>query len=170
MKPHTIMAKPKRRTRLEQFYFVGTPVPDDATQLCTMDRMTLPERVAKDPRKKELWDFICADMENRRCLSSTYTLLISELVEVCSLMYKCREAVDKDGEIIEKYDSDGNYIGSFPNPMITIMCRQQPVLIKLLEKIGMSPRDIHYLVNPEATSLKPIDAAVTEMKAITYFR
>jgi hypothetical protein len=164
------MAKPKRRTRVEQFYFVGAPIPAETTELCTIDKMPMPKRIAADPDRLALWNFICADMENRRCLSSTYTLLISELVEVCSLMYKCREAIDKDGEIVEKFDDEGNYLASYPNPFVTILTRQQPVLIKLLEKIGMSPRDIHYLVNPEATALSPIETTANDMKAITYFR
>ena len=165
------MPRPKRRTQMEQYFFSGTPMLEDNTELCTLNAMPIPERITKDPLKKQLWDFICIDMEQRRCLSPTYSLLISELVEVVTLMYKCREALDVQGLVIDKLDEDGNYLSTVQNPHAAIMSRQQPMLIKLLEKIGMSPRDIHYLVNPEATSShQPIEAAVDEYKAITYFR
>jgi len=160
----------KRRTQAEQFYFSRIPIPEDTTELCSIDKMYLPDRIAKDPKKKEIWDFICIDMEKRRCLSTTYTLLISELVEVSMLIYQCRKAIDRDGMIVEKYDDEGNFKGSYPNPFVRILASQQPTMMKLIEKVGMSPRDIHYLVNPEATALTQIETVATEMKAITYFR
>jgi hypothetical protein len=161
----------KRRTALEQYFFRGTPIPEVNTDLCTVSTMPIPERIVKNPIMKQLWDFVCTDMESRRCLSVTYSLLISELCEVIHLMHRCREALDKDGLIVDKFDEEGNYMSSAPNPHYNIMQRQQPMLIKILEKIGMSPRDIHYLVSPEASmSTTAIDAKVTDMKAITYFR
>lgn len=164
------MARPKRRTPLEQFYFSGIPLPESSTELCTASTIPIPERVLQDEKKKQLWDFIVADMENRRCLSATYTLLISELVEVIMLMHQCRTAMDKDGLIVNKYDDEGNFITSLPNPHYTILSRQQPMLIKLLEKIGMSPRDITYLVNPEATATQQIEERKSEFTGIQYFR
>jgi|TARA_R110000868_G_scaffold127587_1_gene335373 P27 family predicted phage terminase small subunit len=164
------MARPKLRTALERFYFSGVPLPDSGTELCTIQSITIPERIIRDPLKKQLWDFIVADMENRKCLSNTYTLLISELVEVITLMHTCREKLDEDGLVVEKFDDEGNYLSSIPNPYFTIMNRQQPMLIKILEKLGLSPRDITYLVSPEASSAAPIEAIANEIKAITYFR
>jgi len=164
------MARPKRHTALERFYFSGVPLPDSGTELCTVQSITIPERIVMDPLKKQLWDFIVADMENRKCLSSTYTLLISELVEVITLMHTCREKLDEDGLVVEKFDDEGNYLSSIPSPYFTILNRQQPMLIKILEKLGLSPRDITYLVSPEASSAAPIEAIANEVKSITYFR
>tara|TARA_R110000868_G_scaffold127970_3_gene335900 strand:- start:67 stop:561 length:495 start_codon:yes stop_codon:yes gene_type:complete len=164
------MATRKRRTSLEQYFFRGTPVLDECTDLCTVSTMTIPKRIVENEVMKQLWDFICTDMESRRCLSSTYTLLISELCEVICLMNTCREKLDKEGLVIDKYTEEGQFMSSQPSPYYNILQRQQPMLVKLLEKIGMSPRDIHYLVNPEATSLQPIEVQATEMQKITYFR
>lgn len=164
------MARPKRRTAQENFFFSGTPLQEPGTELCTLASMPCPARIMDDPMKKQLWDFICADMENRRCLSVTYALLVAELVEVVSTLHECRQKVSEEGMIVNKYDSDGNFLGSQPSPYFNILSRQQPVLLKILEKIGMSPRDITYLVNPEATAHQAIEAVVTDRKAITYFR
>ena len=164
------MSRPKRRTALEHYYFSGIPVPESNTELCTMDAMPVPQRIDADPVKRALWDFICADMENRRCLSSTYTLLISELVEVIVMMHDCREHISKDGMVTTLFDDEGNFKGEMESPYVKILARQQPMLIKLLEKLGMTPRDISYLISTEATSLTPIQEAANELKQITYFR
>lgn len=164
------MARPKRKTATELYYFSGTPIPEPGTELCTAQNMTIPSSIAGDAVKRQLWDFIVADMENRNCLSSTYTLLISELVEVVVLLDKCRRKLSEEGEVIHRYDDEGNYMGSAPSPWFSILSKQQPMLIKLLEKIGMSPRDIHYLASPEATSVEVLEAKSTDAKGITYFR
>jgi len=93
------MSRPKRHTALERFYFSGIPLPETNTELCTADTMPVPGRIAADPMKKELWDFIVADMQNRRCLSTTYLLLITELVEVLSMMHECREKISENGMV-----------------------------------------------------------------------
>lgn len=164
------MSRPKRKTALEQFYFSGIPLPETNTELCTMDAMPVPQRVDKDPVKRALWDFICADMENRKCLSPTYTLLISELVETLVMMHDCREKISADGMVTTLFDDEGNFRGEMESPYVKILGRQQPMLIKLLEKLGMTPRDISYLISTEATSLNPVQETVSELKQITYFR
>ena len=164
------MGRPKRKTSLERYYFHGEDVEESNAELCTMQQMPMPARIANCPYKHELWTFICADMEKRKCLSTTYTLLISEICEVCHTMYVCRQKLDEEGMIIERFSDEGSYLGSSPSPYVAIVSRQQPVLIKLLEKTGMSPRDITYLVNPEATSAATIEVIAEEKKGITYFR
>lgn len=164
------MARPKRRTAMENFFFSGTPLQEPGTELCTMGNMPCPARISDNPMKKQLWDFICADMENRHCLSVTYALLIAELVEVVSTLHECRQKISEEGMIINTFNSEGDFMGSKPSPYMNILSRQQPVLLKILEKIGMSPRDITYLVNPEATAHQAIEAVVTDRQAITYFR
>lgn len=164
------MSRPKRHTALERFYFSGVPLPETNTELCTLDSMPVPGRIASDPMKLELWTFICADMQNRRCLSTTYLLLISELVEVLSMIHECREKISEDGMVTTLFDDEGRFKGEMESPYVKILARQQPMLIKILEKIGMSPRDITYLVSPEASSQAPIEAHAQDLKAVTYFR
>jgi len=164
------MSRPKRHTALERFYFSGVPLPETSTELCTAHTMPVPGRIAADPMKKELWDFIVADMQNRRCLSTTYLLLITELVEVISMIHECREKISEQGMVTTLFDDEGSFKGEMESPYVKILARQQPMLIKILEKIGMSPRDITYLVSPEASSQAPIEAITADLKAISYFR
>ena len=164
------MSRPKRHTALERFYFSGIPLPETNTELCTADTMPVPGRIASDPMKKELWDFIVADMQNRRCLSTTYLLLITELVEVLSMIHECREKISENGMVTTLFDEDGSFRGEQESPYVKILARQQPILIKILEKLGMNPRDISYLINTEASAIQPIEAQVADFKAVTYFR
>jgi hypothetical protein len=109
-------------------------------------------------------------MQNRRCLSTTYLLLITELVEVLSMMHECREKISENGMVTTLFDDEGSFKGEMESPYVKILARQQPILIKILEKLGMNPRDISYLINTEASAIQPIEAQVADFKQITYFR
>ena len=161
--------RPKRRTPTELLYFSGKKAPDANTELCTIHDMPVPTRIAKDKEKKQIWDYICADMQSRQCLSATYSFTISELIETLALINECRKSMDEHGLVIEKVDDEGNYLGSVESPYVKIMARQQGVLLKLLEKLGMTPRDITYLMRAEASPDQVIQARVTEIKGIQYF-
>jgi hypothetical protein len=164
------MAQNKRRTKTELLFFSGRKTPDPSVDTCTADQMPCPSRISENKTMKQLWDFIVADMENRKCLSPTYTLLISELVEVMNTIHVCRKEIDKEGLVVHKYSEEGSFLGSFPSAYQAVLSKQQSILLKLMEKIGMSPRDITYLVNPEATATTIIEQRNSEMKGISYFR
>lgn len=161
--------RPKRRTPTELLYFSGKKAPDANTELCTMADMPVPIRIAKDKEKKQIWDYICADMESRQCLSATYAITISELIETLALINKCRKEMDEHGLVIERYDDKRNFLGSSESPYVKIMARQQSVLLKLLEKLGMTPRDITYLMKADVTPDKMITGFVTEVKGMQYW-
>lgn len=161
--------RPKRRTPTELLYFSGKKAPDANTELCTMADMPVPVRIAKDKEKKQIWDYICADMESRQCLSATYAITISELIETLALMNKCRKEMDENGLVIDKRDDEGNYLGSVESPYVKILARQQGVLLKLLEKLGMTPRDITYLMKADVTPDKMITGFVTEVRGMQYW-
>lgn len=164
------MSRPKRRTAAELSFFSHRAMPDPNVEICTADQMPVPARISEDKTKLELWQFIVTDMEHRKCLSPTYTLLISEMVETATLLHKCRTNLDKNGLTYDKYDDEGSFLGSFVNPNAVIADRAQGKLLKLIEKLGMSPRDIVYLVNPEASAAEVIEVRNSELKGITYFR
>ena len=155
------------RSKLPALYFNASP---ESTELCTADSMPCPARIANDTMKKQLWDFIVADMEHRRVLSPTYVLLISELVETTALIHKSRERMDAEGETIDTFNEEGTFMGTRLSPWFTIVSKQQPILIKLLEKIGMSPRDITFLISPDAVPSENITQINAECREITYFR
>jgi len=86
-------------------------------------------------------------------------------------VHTCRENIDKNGYTFDRVDEEGNFLGTFTNPMVTILNRNQVIMLKLMEKIGMSPRDIVYLANPDAVSAPAaIQQTLTEFAGITYFR
>ena len=161
--------RPKRRTPTELLYFSGKKAPDANTELCTMADMPVPTRIAKNKEKKQIWDYICADMESRQCLSATYAITISELIETLALINQCRKHMDEKGLVIDRYDDEGSYLGSNESPYVKIMARQQGVLLKLLEKLGMTPRDITYLMKADVTPDKMITGFVTEVKGMQYW-
>jgi hypothetical protein len=129
----------------------------------------VPTRIAKNKEKKQIWDYICADMESRQCLSATYAITISELIETLALINQCRKHMDEKGLVIDRVDDEGNYLGSNESPYVKIMARQQGVLLKLLEKLGMTPRDITYLMKADVTPDKMITGFVTEVKGMQYW-
>jgi hypothetical protein len=48
--------------------------------------------------------------------------------------------------------------------------KQQAIFIKLAEKLGLTPRDITFLVSPDAVPVDNVRQIVSEAKEITYFR
>jgi hypothetical protein len=159
---------------------------ETADGTCTISQIPIPERIARDKQMMQLWTFILADFEKRRVLSPSYAILISELVEVTCLMHKCRQEIDKaaresddgNGELIMIYDTDrdGNkyLVGVSPSPWLKILNTQQTIQLKLMEKLGMTPRDIVFIIAPEGSI--PVagerfeDDRPEGMRGITYFR
>mgnify|MGYP003336040236 FL=1 len=165
------MARVKRRTAQELAIFSDVAPREIDVDTCSAAQMPVPLRIVNNPAMKKMWDFIVTDMESRRCLSPTYTLVISELVETWHVVHTCRENIDKDGYTFDRVDEEGNFLGTYPNPMVVILNKNQTMMLKLMEKVGMSPRDIVYLANPEAVSAPAvIQQTLTEFAGITYFR
>jgi len=157
------MAKPKRKPtkpKPKQTYYFVAPT-SEIVEYATAEDLPVPHRIYDDPDKRLLWNFIVSDMEKRRVLNPTYGTLISELVEVLHLMHKCRQKLDAEGMVVEKYDDEGNYLDSKPSPWFTILNRQQPIMLALAARLGLTPRDILFLRVPEQVSEEPIDAAFT---------
>jgi len=166
-----VMAPRKRKTATELAIFSDVAPRDIDVETCSASQMPVPLRIVNNPAMKKMWDFIVTDMESRRCLSPTYTLIVSELVETWHVVHTCRENIDKNGYTFDRVDEEGNFLGTFTNPMVTILNRNQVIMLKLMEKIGMSPRDIVYLANPDAVSAPAvIQQTLTEFAGITYFR
>jgi phage terminase small subunit len=158
------------RSNPKPLYFTPEAEPEVTTELCTAADIAVPARIQSDPQKHQLWKYLVADLEHRRILSPTYTLLVSELVEVTSLMLKCRSEMDEHGEMIDIFNDEGQWIGQRPSPWFTMLHKQQAIQIKLFEKLGLTPRDITFLVTPDASPIEAIRQITSEAKEITYFR
>lgn len=135
-----------------------------------VDKMPIPPRIESDPDRKALWNFVCSDMANRNLLSPTYALTISETVETACLIKECRDVLDKEGLVVPMYSKTGALMGTRQHPLTSVLASQQRNLLKLIQMLGMSPRDIHYLVNPDATPNQVIEGQVRELQKIVYFR
>lgn len=172
------MAKPRRRTGEEQAIFGahGNPIAPakiwegfDISVHADVEKMPIPSQIAEHPRKMALWNFICSDMANRGILTPTYVLVVKELVETVVMLDEYRYQLDNEGPITEMHGSNGT-TSTKMNPLFSAVSKLQATLLSLLSKVGMSPRDIHYLSNPDATAIEPIQVQVTGKDSITYFR
>jgi hypothetical protein len=137
--------------------------------------MPVPETIAADDRKHGLWQFICSDLAHRGQLTSTYTLLVVEVVETIEALHAARTALSEQGTTVPVYSQKtGQPIGEKISPHFTMATKLQGVLLKLLEKLGMSPRDIHYLSDPSGAGLVPggsVDSITeTTTERVVYFR
>lgn len=135
-----------------------------------VEKMPVPPRIESDPDRMALWNFICSDMANRQILSPTYALTISETVETVCLIKECRNTIDEEGMTQPIFSKNGSPMGTRQHPLFAVLSSQQRNLYKLIQMLGMSPRDIHYLVNPDATPTTVIDGQVKEIQKIVYFR
>jgi hypothetical protein len=142
----------------------------DLTVHPDVDKMPIPPRIDSDPEKKALWNFICTDMANRQLLSPTYVLTIAEAVEIAALIKSCRDTMDREGLTQPRYSKTGQLVGMVAHPLAAVLASQQRNLLKIIQMLGMSPRDIHYLVNPDASPNIVIEGQVQELQKIVYFR
>lgn len=158
------------RSKPTPLYFMDSPETAESTQLCKASDIPVPARIADDNVKMQLWTYLVADLEKRQLLSPTYTLVLSEFVEVICLMHKCRTQLDEHGEMVDTFTDEGQWMGSKPSPWFTMLHKQQAVFIKLAEKLGLTPRDITFLVSPEAVPMDNVRQINAEFQNITYFR
>lgn len=158
------------RSKPTPLYFIDSPETAESTQLCKASDIPVPSRIAEDDTKMQLWTYLVADLEKRQLLSPTYTLVLSEFVEVIVLMHKCRTQMDEQGEMVDIFSDEGQWMGSKPSPWFSMLHKQQAIFIKLAEKLGLTPRDITFLVSPEAVPVENIKQINAEFQNITYFR
>ena len=132
----------------------------------------VPATIADHPERKAIWDFVVEDLKFRKLWSPTYTFITSEIAETAQRLNACRAALDAEGDVMDKCDRDGNVIGTMSNPRFAQMAVLQKALFTLIEKVGMSPKDIVFLLQTE--SVNPGDATeivvAEKKKTVVYFR
>lgn len=132
----------------------------------------VPASIADHPERKAVWDFVVEDLKYRNLWSPTYTFIVSEIAETAQRLSQCREALDQEGDIVDKTSKEGNVIGTMSNPRFAQMALLQKALFTLIEKVGMSPKDIVFLSQTDTvTPGDATEAVITEKKKeIVYFR
>jgi hypothetical protein len=136
------------------------------------DKVHVPANIAEHPERKEVWDFMVEDMKFRGIWSPTYTFIVSEIAETYQRLTSCRAALDEEGDLVPKLDREGNLLGMMKNPRAELMLSYQAKMLTLIEKVGMSPKDIMFLGRSETvTPGDATEAVVAEKKKqIIYFR
>lgn len=147
-------------------YFIESN--ESETALIPAKDIPIPTRIANDPVKSQLWTILVCDLEKRKVLSPAYVLLLSELVEVTCTILRCREELDENGYVNDIFNDEGQWIGQKASPWENILSRQQALQLRILEKLGLTVREIQFLSETEpAEQIRQINA---EFQNITYFR
>lgn len=128
----------------------------------------IPESIAKNSDKVELWIFLVEDLKARGIYSPTYLFILQEITETAYRLNSCRASLDEEGDMITRYDRGGNPY-QVANPRFSQMLSLQSLLMKQMEKVGMSPRDIVFLQHSEG-NFDQIIEETDAPKKINYFR
>lgn len=134
------------------------------------DPVLVPATIAEQPDKLEMWRWLVADLTNRQLFKSTYSVVIEELVETYCLVKALREALTTQGLMVDVKNRKGDVIGTEVNPVTKEIQRHQVTLLKLLEKLGMSPKDIVFLQGPDGPAPQDVIPDAADSKGIVYFR
>lgn len=139
--------------------------------LCTPEDMPIPDIIAKSEERLAIWNFICTDLYNRGQLCESHMLTIMSATDLAYRLMYSSSKCDDDEMIQDFFDDEGNYTGTKIAPWFLIYERLTNQLIRLIERLGMSPRDIAYLTSSNNTFIP----ATSEPKSIEsvevdYFR
>ena len=133
------------------------------------DQSMIPESIASHPQKRDIWVFLEEDLKARGIYSPTYTFVLQEITETAYRLNASRASLDQEGDMVPRYDRFGNECGQMANPRFAQMLQLQTALMKLMEKVGMSPRDIVFLQHSEG-NFDDIIEETDSPKKINYFR
>lgn len=133
----------------------------------------IPMSIAGEPDKLELWNFLVADLKDRKIYSSTFTFIVTDTVQTVWLLHELETTLHEQGTLVDRFNRDGDVVGQMSNPIFDQVMKLKAHMQKLIEKLGMSPRDIAFLVPGEGPSPAQIAAAeqegAKEKKGIVYF-
>lgn len=162
-------AKPRRRSREEIRLFGRASDAIDVHNIITAHTIPTPNSIIGVYEKEVMWNFLVSDLSRRGLLSESYSVVMELLVLDLYLMNEYRPALEQAGPLTPIMGRDGITIVDYrPNPLFNMVLRLEAVIVKLLEKLGLTPRDITYVSNPDAQI--PIQQIAEEKKRINYFR
>ena len=131
----------------------------------------VPAIISDNAEKMELWTFLVEDLKNRGQYSSTYTFVLTDTVNTAWMLHEEETALLEEGNIIDSYNAKGEHIGTKGNPRFDQVMKLKDRLMKCVEKLGMSPRDITFLIPGEVTPEQATQAPQgSERPRIVYFR
>lgn len=139
------------------------PVEDTGTDV-------IPNEIAQNDKKLALWQFLVADLRNRNLWSPTYTITVAEMVNCAYRLAQIAAKVDEEGVTVPKYTSRGVPTGEMKHPLLSEEGVLRDKLMKFVEKLGMSPRDIVFLTQTEAVESGRVKVLNSDKPKIVYFR
>jgi hypothetical protein len=132
--------------------------------------VVIPQGIAQNPDKMKLWEFLVADLRDRNLWSPTYTITVAEMVNCAYRLAEVVAIVDREGVQVTRYSAKGVEIGSMKHPLLSEESNLRDKLMKFVEKLGMSPRDIVFLTQTEAVETGKVQVLSPEKQKIVYFR
>jgi hypothetical protein len=163
------MSRPTRKSIEERKIFGRADRAETTTPIVSVKALPIPESI-DTPEKEKLWVFLTSDLAKRGLLAESYTWSIEMLINNKFLLDQYRANLEETGPLMPTFSRDGNTItGYIENPIFSMLKRVESTVIKLMEKLGLTPRDIVYLNNPDAKI--QIEGVVSEeRKKVSYFR
>ena len=141
----------------------NTPAKDNGQELIPVEIATNPERLA-------IWNFLVADLRNRNLWSPTYSFTVACMVMCASRLNEITKVLDTDGVTEVKTSAKGAEIGKMKHHLLSEEGNLRKELLKHIEKLGMSPRDIVFLTQTESVVDGRVNVLVPEEQKIVYFR
>ena len=137
------------------------------------DVENIPVSITEDKDKLELWKYLVADLKDRKIYSSTFTFIVTDTVNTVWLLHKLENDLHTQGSLVDRHNRDGDVVGQMTNPLFDQVMKLKAHMQKLIEKLGMSPRDIAFLIPGDGPSPAEITAAEqaggSNTKRIVYF-
>jgi len=122
--------------------------------------------------KQMIWDFVVADMQHRKLWHQSFTFVVAELVQTTVMLNENRLLLEDEGTVLERYNKDGDPTGNFyENPRFRIVVALQDKMRVWMEKLGLSPRDITFLLHTDPVGDQGPEVITAEdAGAVVYFR
>lgn len=166
------MPAPTRRSKAEREMFAEDHTrPRTADNIINVVSLTPPQRIADNPLKLDIWNYICNDLASRQLLSTSYMMPITMFVDSVYQYNEYVEVLEQSGPVTPVMDKTGeNVVRYEANPLFSVVARLHAQIVKLSEKFGLDPRDAVYVTNPDIKE-KAIEAQSTDTKrkGINYF-
>ena len=115
----------------------GEPQPDGSASGCP----TRPRWLASRPEARRCWDYHIRKLRDSGLLTRLDVNVFASYCDAWALYRAASDAINEGGAMRDRYDDEGNVVGSEERPEYGQVVRMRGVLDKLERKLGLSPAD-----------------------------